>query len=113
MRLGTEGFVRRGKKSSEKYVRNEGDQLYSECIIRKTNGAAGQSLLNSSRYLVQHETVFIDLYRATRLIAYFARAVYTDKLLLVLIVLIVIAIVVIVILSAMGKIPGGKTDILP
>jgi len=45
-------------------------------------------------------------------INYFARSVYTDKLLLALIILIVVAIVAIIILSAMGKIPSGNTDIL-
>jgi len=45
-------------------------------------------------------------------INYFARSVYTDKLLLALIILIVVAIVAIIILSAMGKIPSGSTDIL-
>ena len=45
--------------------------------------------------------------RAQKHIAYFARAIYTDKILMGLIVLIIIAIVTIVVLTAMGKIPSG------
>ena len=51
--------------------------------------------------------------RAIRHIDYFARSVYTDKMLMALIVLIVIAIIAIVVLSAMGKIPSGSQDTLP
>ena len=51
--------------------------------------------------------------RAIRHINYFARSVYTDKMLMALIVLIVIAIIAIVVLSAMGKIPSGSQDTLP
>jgi hypothetical protein len=45
-------------------------------------------------------------------IGYFARAVYTDKILMCLIVVLVIAVVAIIILSAMGKIPGQSTGTL-
>lgn len=51
--------------------------------------------------------------RAIRHIDYFARSVYTDKMLMALIVLIFIAIIAIVVLSAMGKIPSGSQDTLP
>ena len=44
--------------------------------------------------------------RALRHINYFARSLYTDKLIMVLIVLIVMAIIAIVVLSAMGKVGG-------
>lgn len=51
--------------------------------------------------------------RAIRHINYFARSVYTDKMLMAMIVLIVIAIIAIIVLSAMGKIPSGNQDTLP
>jgi t-SNARE complex subunit (syntaxin) len=47
-----------------------------------------------------------------RHIQYFARSVYTDKLLIFLVVLVVIAVVAIIILSAMGKVAGPTTDTL-
>lgn len=50
--------------------------------------------------------------RALRHINYFARSVYTDKLLMLLIILIVLAIVAIIVLSAMGKVSGPVQDIL-
>ena len=50
--------------------------------------------------------------RALRHINYFARSVYTDKMLIMLIILIVVAIVAIIVLSAMGKVSGPGQDIL-
>ena len=50
--------------------------------------------------------------RALRHINYFARSVYTDKLLIVLIVLIVLAIVAIIIISAIGKTTTATEDAL-
>ena len=41
---------------------------------------------------------------------YFAKQVYTDKLLICLIVFIIIAIIVIIVLSILGKVPGIEID---
>jgi hypothetical protein len=41
-------------------------------------------------------------------ISYFARSVYTDKLLMSLLVLIVIAVITIIVLSAIGQIPEAS-----
>ena len=47
-----------------------------------------------------------NLNRAMRHINYFARSVYTDKLLILLIILCVGAVIAIIVLSAMGKVPA-------
>ena len=52
----------------------------------------------------------MKLFRAARHISYFARAVYTDKLLMALMVLIILAVIAVIILSAIGKIPKPTTD---
>jgi len=41
---------------------------------------------------------------------YFARQVYTDRLMICLIIIIIIAIIVIIILSAIGKTPNLSVD---
>lgn len=46
------------------------------------------------------------LKRAEKHLKYFARQVYTDKLLICLIIFIVIAIIVIIILNIVGKVPA-------
>lgn len=47
-----------------------------------------------------------------RHINYFARSVYTDKLLMVLMVLVVLAVIAIIVLSAMGKVASPPVDVL-
>ena len=47
-----------------------------------------------------------------RHINYFARSVYTDKLLMVLMVLVVLAVIAIIVLSAMGKVASPAVDVL-
>ena len=49
------------------------------------------------------------LKRANNLIRYFARQIYTDKIIMGLICLVVVAILVLIILSAMGK--GGSLNV--
>ena len=43
-------------------------------------------------------------------ISYFARSVYTDKLLMGLLVLIVLAVIAIIVLSSIGQIPTASED---
>ena len=50
--------------------------------------------------------------RAMRQINYFARSVYTDKLLMALMILILLAVVAIVILNIMGKVSTSNKDML-
>jgi hypothetical protein len=45
-------------------------------------------------------------------ISYFAKSVYTDKIMMGMIVVIVLAIIVIIVLSAMGKTGGSSSDVL-
>ena len=49
--------------------------------------------------------------RAIRHIQFFARSVYTDKILMCLIVVLVIAVIAVIILSAIGKIPGQSNTL--
>ena len=48
--------------------------------------------------------------RAMRHINYFARSIYTDKLLIALMILILLAVVAIVILNVMGKVSTSNQD---
>ncbi len=50
------------------------------------------------------------LKRAEKHLKYFARQVYTDKLLICLIIFIIIAIIVIIILNIVGKVPAIEID---
>lgn len=51
-------------------------------------------------------------FRAEKHLKYFARQIYTDRLMICLIIVIIIAIIVIIILSAIGKTPNLSIDTL-
>jgi t-SNARE complex subunit (syntaxin) len=103
--------IESAQKQSEDRVKNMLRMLHETKEIGNTVNAELERQLEQLDSINDHlQATESTMNRALRHINYFARTVYTDKLLIVLIVLIVLAVVGIIILSAMGKVGNTGSD---